>query len=456
MSEAKVLRQINQKILDRIGDSVYVCDNEGRLVYVNPAAGEREGNSTAEIYGKTVVEVYGLDETVSPLLKALYRLETIEEPSFSYRMHGSELKGKCSAFPLFEGETVVGACAIFQFPGSLPKPGKVQNEAKYERTELIGRSPAFVRCRNMALQAAAGNSSVMLMGETGSGKELFARFIHGQSNRSAKPFLALNCAAIPEDLLEGILFGTTKGVYTGAMEKEGILAEADGGTVFLDEINSMPMSSQAKLLRVLEERRVTKLGSSKSRPIDVRIISSANDTALLTEDNTSLRKDLFYRLSVVYIDIPPLRRRKEDIPLLVDEFIKEFNCRFGKNVIGVADEVADFMMAFPWPGNVRQLRHCLESAINFTDSGQWIGFSSLPPYLFETEFGDTVEPKATAVSDAVTDDAEPTVMSSIRLAEKEEIAEALKNAKGNMAKAARSLGMDRQAFVYRVKKYHLK
>ena len=174
----------------------------------------------------------------------------------------------------------------------------------------------------------------MLIGSTGSGKEIFARAIHNGSNRVKKTVLALNCAAIPETLIESILFGTVKGVYTGAVEKDGILAQADGGTVFLDEINSMPLASQAKLLRVLEERRIMKLGSNKEVPIDIRVISSTNEDPVDAVRNQHMREDLLYRLSVVPIVIPPLRERKEDLPELIDYFIKKYNDRFDKHILG--------------------------------------------------------------------------------------------------------------------------
>ena len=305
----------------------------------------------------------------------------------------------------------------------------------------------------------------MLVGATGSGKELFARAIHENSPRKNGPFLALNCAAIPEDLLEGILFGTAKGVYTGAVEREGLLLQAEGGTVFLDEMNSMPPSSQAKLLRVLEEKKVCKLGASRGRDINVRLISSCNEPPQAAVERGAMRRDLFYRLSVVYIRIPSLAERREDIPLLVDFFISEYNRRFEKSVLGVAGNVMDFFMSYPWSGNVRQLKHCIESAMNFTESGQWIGFSSLPPYLFDVLSEEpplSDDEKELSVSDASpeperkTAPPKQTVMESIREEEREELIAALREAKGNMAKAARALGINRQAMVYRVKKYGLK
>ncbi|MEG1479242.1 MAG: sigma 54-interacting transcriptional regulator [Clostridiales bacterium] len=325
----------------------------------------------------------------------------------------------------------------------------------------------FKKCKNHAWRVAKTDSSVMLVGNTGSGKEVFARAIHQHSNRANGPFLALNCAAIPETLIEGILFGTTKGVYTGAMEKEGLLAQANGGTLFLDEVNSMPITSQAKLLRVLEEKTIMKLGSGKEKEIDIRIISSTNEAPFDAVDNGHMREDLFYRLSVVQIVIPPLRERSEDIPKLVEHFIHKYNEHFQKNILGINNEVLNYFMTFLWPGNVRQLKSCVESAMNFAKDGTYISLGDLPQYMFES--ADTPEDKyrqwlqlknrSAAIhppQDIEMDTDEVAIMDSIWDEEKKEIITALRQSKGNITKAAKSLGMTRQSLSYRLKKYHLK
>ena len=469
-------------IFNEVTDAVYVCDLEGKMLFLNKAAERLDGFRLEDVRGRAVAEIYKTDHSSSPLLKALKTGETVREPRYSYWIHGREVAQSCVASPLFLGGGIVGAFSVqhdmTEMRQMVEENLLLQREVekhrlkksaavspRYDLHALVGESASFVECRKTALQAAETDSSVMLVGATGSGKELFARAIHENSPRKNGPFLALNCAAIPEDLLEGILFGTAKGVYTGAVEREGLLLQAEGGTVFLDEVNSMPLSSQAKLLRVLEEKKVCKLGASKGRDIDVRLISSCNEPPRAAVERGAMRKDLFYRLSVVYIRIPSLAERREDIPLLVDYFISEYNRRFEKSVPGVAGNVMDFFMTYPWNGNVRQLKHCIESAMNFTDSGQWIGFSSLPPYLFDSLleepplFADEKEPSFPDVPsepERKTDPPKQTVMESIREEEKEELIAALREAKGNMAKAARALGINRQAMVYRVKKYGLK
>lgn len=472
------------EIFDEVADAVYVCDPRGKLIFLNKAAEKLDGFRLADVRGKDVAELYGVDAGVSPLLRALSTQKTIREAEYAYWVHGRQVVQSCMAAPFWWEGRLVGAYSVqhnmtemhrmveenllLQQKAEQRRLKKDSSAAeRYDLQSLIGESPLFAECRNTALRAAENDSAVMLVGATGSGKELFARAIHENSRRKDGPFLALNCAAIPEDLLEGILFGTAKGVYTGAVEREGLLIEAEGGTVFLDEMNSMPLSSQAKLLRVLEEKKVYKLGAAKGRDINVRLISSSNELPQAAVERGAMREDLFYRLSVVYIRIPSLSERREDIPLLVDHFLSEYNRRFGKNVLGVTDDVTAFFMEYAWAGNVRQLKHSIESAMNFTEDGQWISFSSLPPYLFDDMLSGTSSVISPLIPETKTEIMSPgktesvaaeakTVMDEIREAEKEELIAALKVAKGNMAKAARALGMNRQAMVYRVKKYGLK
>ena len=324
----------------------------------------------------------------------------------------------------------------------------------------------------MAFNAAKGDSSVMLTGLTGTGKELFAQSIHSASNRAKKPFLAINCAAIPETLIEGLLFGTVKGAYTGAVDRKGLFEEADGGTLFLDEINSMPLSSQAKLLRALEERVVQPLGSKEQIPFDVRIISSCNTDPQEVLSRKEIREDLFYRLAVVNILIPPLSERKSDIFLLAHHFIALFNERYHKNVLCLEDEVTGFFLSYDWPGNVRQLKHCIEGAMNLVGSTEYsIKRQHLPFYLFrESDENEKKKPFAEAYQHEPSDETlesygrsvarkekkNPSgVLAGIHREEREAIIAALKKSGGNVSKAARELGLSRQTLVYRMKKYEI-
>lgn len=468
---------------DKVAEAIYVCDINRNLVFFNKAAERLDGYFLKDVKGKSTFELYGLDEESSPMLKALVTEYPVQNEEFSYYVNGKEIVQLCNAAPIYNEGKLAGAYTV-QSDLTLVKDmveknialqreiiqqkNRIVSDVPYDAfANLIGRSEIFTRCKELAWRVAKTDSSVMLVGNTGSGKEIFSRAIHDHSNRFKEPFLALNCAAIPESLIEGILFGTTKGVYTGAIEKEGILAQADGGTLFLDEINSMPLASQAKLLRVLEEKKIMKLGSGKETEIDVRIISSTNEPPRNAISNGHMREDLFYRLSVVQICIPSLEERREDIPELVQHFIYKYNDRFHKKVLGIDNEVMDYFMTFSWPGNVRQLKACVEAAMNFAKDGGLISLADLPEYVFEnaTVPGDRYRQWSRFKNQRTATPSKPInkndlneieIMDSIWQDERNEIIQALRRSKGNMTKAAKSLGISRQLLFYRLKKYHIK
>lgn len=293
----------------------------------------------------------------------------------------------------------------------------------------------------------------MLFGETGTGKELFAQSIHEESKRSNGPFLAINCAAIPENLLEGILFGTVKGAFTGAINREGLFEQANGGTLFLDEINSMPLALQSKILRVLEEKKVRRVGGNEEILINPRIISSSNVLPMTAIEQGQIRADLFYRLAVVYLFIPPLRDRIDDLVLLTNYFIQQLNRPLEKNITGLHPEVISAFKRYSWPGNIRQLKHTIECAMNIIPTHEIIiSQSHIPSYLgiFNTEkievelkTDNTISPPST-------------ILHKIKDQEKDIIIAALMKSKGNVAKAAEDLGLSRQLLQYRLKRLGLK
>ncbi len=237
------------------------------------------------------------------------------------------------------------------------------------RKSIITRSPAMEELLVRTERVAQSEASVLIQGESGTGKEVLARAIHEASPRAGKPFVALNCGAIPEALLESELFGHKKGAFTGAVvDHLGLFLEADGGTLFLDEIGDMPLALQVKLLRALETREVRPVGSVKSIPVDVRIVSASHRDLVTARDEGEFREDLFYRLNVVTLKIPPLRERREDIPLLLMSFVKRLAARYAKRVTGFSPDALSMMLAAPWPGNIRQLLNVAEQAVALTTS----------------------------------------------------------------------------------------
>src|SRR6202021_1638734 len=235
---------------------------------------------------------------------------------------------------------------------------------------LVGTSPARQDVMRQVEMAAPSSASVLITGETGSGKEMVARSIHMLSPRAERPFVAINCSAIPESLMESEIFGHEKGAFTGAAERRiGCFELADGGTLLLDEIGEMPAQTQAKLLRVLEDRKVRRLGSKVETPVDVRVLAATNKNPEEAVADGHLRQDLYFRLNVFNLHMPPLREHKEDLPLLVDHLLADISARYGKNISGVGTDVMDLFKSYPWPGNVRELRNVLERSAIASDRG---------------------------------------------------------------------------------------
>jgi DNA-binding NtrC family response regulator len=304
-------------------------------------------------------------------------------------------------------------------------------ESRYDFHQLVGKSPLMQKIYDLIEKISHSASNVLISGESGTGKELVAKAVHYQGLRKEGPFIAVNCAAIPETLLESELFGYKKGAFTDARsDKRGLLFEANEGTLFLDEITEMPPTLQAKLLRVIEERTVRPLGDTSSYPIDVRIISTTNREMSKLIREGRFREDLYYRLKVIDIELPPLRNRKEDIPLIIQHFITKFNQNLKKNISGISEDALKLLLNYGWPGNVRELENVIERAITLTQ-GEVISPEDLPTPMAHEEDKDST---GKALREQYTVDQ----------LEKEYIKKVLIEAGGNKSKAAQILGLDRK------------
>jgi DNA-binding NtrC family response regulator len=289
-------------------------------------------------------------------------------------------------------------------------------------------------------------ATVLVQGESGTGKELVAKWIHYKSNRAEKPFIAINCAAVPATLLESELFGHEKGAFTDAKNtKKGLFELADGGTVFLDEIGDMEMGMQAKLLRFLEDRTFRRIGGSKVIPVDVRIISATNKDLLKAIESKEFRNDLYYRLQVIPVYLPPLRERRDDIPVLAQHFIDTYNREFGKSVKGLSPAAERLLVEYPWPGNIRELKNVLERAI-ILGNEETLSVDHLPLEV-------TARSAASASSVPMATFRLPPEGVDIEEVEKELIRQALENNDWNQSKAAKKLNLGVDAFRYRMKKF---
>ncbi|WP_330582904.1 sigma 54-interacting transcriptional regulator [Peptoclostridium sp.] len=317
---------------------------------------------------------------------------------------------------------------------------------KYGFWEVVGSSIAIERVKKIAATVAKGNSTILLRGESGTGKEIFARGIHRLSERRDREFLAINCAALPDSLLESELFGYEKGSFTGALQtgKDGLFTKANGGTIFLDEIGELSMSLQAKLLRVLQEGKIRRVGGTREEGVDVRIIAATNKNLEEMIKNNSFREDLYYRLNVIPIFIPPLRERKEDISLLVRFFIEKLNGSMKKQVEGYEVGFLNGLMEYDWPGNVRELENVVERAMNLCE-GKLLKTDHL---IIDFNKDISRAERSILLKEDLTLD------EIVCICEKQAIAEALKKS-GSLRKAAKRLGVSHTTIMNKVKKYNI-
>jgi two-component system response regulator AtoC len=306
----------------------------------------------------------------------------------------------------------------------------------YTFRDLVSKSPAMQAVFELARAAAKSGSTVLILGESGTGKDLLARAVHAESDRATKPFVAVSCAALTETLLESELFGHERGAFTGATDRhQGKFETASGGTLFLDEIGDISPKLQVDLLRVLEERKVTRVGGTAAFPVDVRVIAATNrDLAKLIAEGT-FRQDLYYRLNVIPLTIPPLRERKEDIPLLVAHLLETLSVEMSKHVEGVSEDTMSHLLAHDWPGNVRELRNVLERGIVLASG----------PLLRPEHLGALGEGRAS--------DKKPLSLEDV---ERRHIAEILRQTAGNVSQAARVLDIDRATLYTKIRKYDLR
>ena len=317
----------------------------------------------------------------------------------------------------------------------------LKKQKEEEIPEIVGKSKAVEKLKETIKKVAPYDVNVLILGESGSGKELVAKAIHHLSPRRKKPFVAINCAALPPELLESELFGYKKGAFTGAVsDKKGLIEKADGGTLFLDEIGDMPLPLQAKLLRFLENRKFIPLGSTEEKEVDVRVVAATNKNLKEEIKKGNFREDLYYRLATIVIEVPPLRERKEDIPLLVEFFVREFSKKYGKEIKRISKGFIDYLMELPLEGNVRELRNIVEREVILSEDGiLGSGYSST---------GELKSEKRIEIPEEGVNLKE--ILSEI---EKEYLFKALEMAGGNKTRAAELLGLTLRELRYRLEKY---
>ena len=405
-----------EHILATIDEGIHAVDLNGATIVYNSAAARMDGLAPEDVLGKHVLSAFpSLGPDSSTLLRVLRTGRAIyNRPQTYTNFLGVQVHTVNTTLPILSAGRIVGALEIakdltqvkklseqvLELQARMVEGGKrrrggattppSQLTAKYHFDDILTRDAKLEEIKRRAAQSAHTSSPILVYGETGTGKELLVQAIHNASPRQDLPFLALNCAAIPAALLEGILFGTVRGSFTGAEDRPGLFELADGGTLFLDEVQSLPLDLQAKLLRVLQEGELMRVGDTKLRRLNVRMVAAMNQRPELALELGSLRIDLYYRLNVVRFDLPPLRTRPLDSALLADFFIRHFNQQFGTQVMGLASEVELLFSRYPWPGNVRELQNALEAAMNLVSSGE-ITREALPNQLREWELDHAAE-----------------------------------------------------------------
>lgn len=460
-------------ILDAIDSAITVIDCNGVTVFYNKAASKMEGLEPEDVIGKHLLSIYpSLNENNSSLLKVLKtKWPVVEQQQTLVTNTGKKGTVVYSTYPLFKDGILIGAfdisrditeiknlserlldlqARLLDNKKSLTSPPQENNYySTYTLDDIIGKSPAITKLKKLVQRIAYSPSPILIYGETGTGKEVFVQAIHNEGNGN-KPFVAQNCAALPATLLESILMGTVKGSFTGSEDRPGLLEIAHGGTLLLDEINSMPTELQSKILRVLQEGSFRRIGDTKLRFAKSRIVACANVDPIEAVKNKSLRIDLYYRLNVISLYIPPLRERKEDIPLLVTHFINKLSERFHVSIKGVEDSILKVFNNYDWPGNVRELQHCLEHAVNVM-SGSIIKIEHMPLYYTKHLTGEKSINGATLpiISDF---QSLPEALSTI---EATLIRDALVKSNWNVTQAARILKIPRQTLQYKIRNLEL-
>jgi arginine utilization regulatory protein len=469
-----VREKLMKAALDGSDDIIQLYSKDGMIQFFNKASKVFLGIPLKEsAAGQQLLDVFNLDPDYSSVFTALKTQNSVYNRFDRYKSTtGKDLMTVVEAHPVFrEDGSLLGAYSVERDMNSvkhqIPKLRHIEEiltshmtdhlagnrDVRYSFDNLIGSSKALQDAITLAKQMAVKDINILIQGETGSGKEIFAQSIHRFSSRRKEKFIAVNCAAFPESLIESMLFGTVKGAFTGSVDQMGLIEAANHGTLFLDEVNSMSPMMQAKLLRVLQEHTLQRIGSTKYIPVDVRVISSSNEDLYRLSENGKIRQDLFYRLASVVIEIPPLRSRMEDLPELVDYFIKNHPQYAGRPVRELTPAFWKRLREHNWPGNVRELFHILGYAMSVSSDGV-LDEDDLPSYFLRhtEEKRPSSQPKplesSTAEEKGLTelmDEFERNILWETYLA-----------CGKNVTKAAERLKMTRQNYQYHLRKFGIK
>ncbi|MGK7379634.1 sigma-54 interaction domain-containing protein [Planococcus sp. 1R117A] len=448
---------------DRLADfdNVLVVDEDGKTLYYDLAdlnVLAKLGHRPEDFLGKKITSFYtNLTDDNSTVMNVLKKGTAVTGVSQKMMTKtGSMFISKSSTYPISENGRVVGAVEFSKHYYSKEdmqyldqyNSHKVyrKNNTGYTIDDIITRNHKMLKIKDKMVRIAKHNSTVLIYGETGTGKAVIAQAIHNLSNRFAKPFISVHCGALPEHLVEREFWGTEKNEAAGIEESIGFFEQAEGGTLFLDEIHSLDPHLQAKLLNAIEQKSIRKIGGATDVQLDIRIISATNENPDLLIEQKRMREDLYYRLGVIQLELPELKDRKDDLDMLVSRFIAFYNERMDMNVEGIEPEVLEYFRTYNWPGNIRELKNAIETAFN-TAEDKLITLEDIPPRIRKANHfsGSTENKRANMDLKEVVDDYEK----SIILTE-------LQKSNGVIAEAARRLGVSKQTLKYKLSKYELR
>lgn len=451
-------------VLDMIDEGITAIDEDGRIYYVNPAYTKLLGVPAGKVLGRYLQQVEpsaAMLEILTfphrPVIQSKQLIRTINKyvsiHAYPIFLHG-EFRGAVSVFTDVTrlNELNREVKRISQMAEEYSR--QLEAETVLKQNKVIGQSKVYVNSIMKTVTVAQTDVAVLLRGESGSGKEVFARILRANSPRKNAPFITVNCSAIPETLIESELFGYEEGSFTGA-KRGGSIGKfqlAQGGTIFLDEIGDMPMPMQAKLLRVLQEGEIEKIGRQKNVPVDVRVIAATNQPLEDMIQENRFRQDLYYRLNVVSIAIPPLRARENDILLLADYFLSVYNEKYQKKLY-FSSEVYQRFLNYSWPGNVRELQNAIESIAVLSRDG-CVRISDLPEHIVCT--GQAIPPQIDSDKSGLEYIPQGTLAENLAAYERDLLAHTLKRCEGNRDEAIERLGVSRRTFYRKLSQYHLK
>lgn len=436
---------------------ILIIDRAGRIIHSDLANPRYFEMDSGEITGNTIYNLHpGIDESYPALTAAR---DGAASENFTVKVHtasGNALTKVGSVYPIFDEETPIAAIEfsdlhydkehIRELESHAEFPIYRKNDTKYKSENIITEDPSMLQIKKQIQRFAMTDSNILIYGETGTGKELVAQALHNCSRRYYHKFISINCGAIPGSIMEGLIFGTTRGSFTGAEDKPGLFEQAAGGTIFLDEINSLDPMLQVKLLKAVESKTIRRIGSLKETRIDARIIAAVNEEPDRLMEEGRLKPDLYYRLAVIYLHLPPLRERGNDVNIITDYFVNYFNKKMDLHIEPIGEEIRKIFNRYTWPGNVRELRNTIEGAFAFAENNR-ITIEEIPAYIVK-KAKEKDSKKRILPSEKVK--TLPQLNDALEYAI---ISEAYRRAGGSLTEAAALLGISKQLLRYKLSKY---